>query len=749
MTGVLVRRFRVAFLLLTGVFLPHQDSAFPRELDGDPTEIEASLEGPQATRKSSSLISKQQRRALEAHSNLPLTFIENAGQIDDRVHYYAQGPGFGSYFTSTQAVFSFLKPASACGLVGLDLEARALAKKECDTRGASMALEFVGADPNVVPVGEAQAIGHVNHLVGSEQARWRMGLVTYHEMVYRELWPGVDLVVRGQRGELKYEFVIKPGARVEDIRLAYRGVRAPAVDGTGDLLIGTPSGALRVSRPMSYQEVDGERVAVVSRYRLISEPGRHVYGFVIDPTYDPRHKMIIDSGLLYSTYVGGRPEYGAVDEAGSAYVTGITASAGFPTTAGAYDTSYNGGGDAYVIKFDPSGSGLVYSTFLGGTGEDRALALALDPAGNVHLAGLSRSADFPTTLGAYDPTFNGDVDAFVTKLNADGSAVLYSTYLGASKMDLGFSIEVDSGGSAYVGGWTTSANFPTTTGAYDRSFNGGFADAFVTKLNPSGSAIVYSTLLGGKGDDRGRRLALSSSGEAFLTGFTDSPSFPTTAGSYDRKHNGGFDGFLTKLNASGSGLVYSTFLGGSGEDRGQGIAVAPGGAAYVTGSTASANFPVKPGAYDVTFNGGSDVFVTKVDAAGSSLVYSTYVGGSSAGIDTGYDVLLDASENAYLTGWTSSADFPTLPGGYDLTFNGGSDAFVIKLDAGGSALLFSTFLGGSGNDLGKHIAVEPLGNIFVIGETNSSDFPTTPGAFDVTLNVDPDAFVTKLAICAE
>ena len=444
-----------------------------------------------------------------------------------------------------------------------------------------------------------------------------------------------------------------------------------------------------------------------------------------------------------------------MDTAGNAYVTGFTtgfttSTPYFPTTAGAYQTTFGGGyDDAFVTKLNPTGTALVYSTYLGGTSYDTGTGIAVDTAGNAYVTGTTGSADFPTTLGAYQTTYGGYDDAFVTKLNPTGTALVYSTYLGGTSYDTGTGIAVDTAGNAYVTGTTGSADFPTTLGAYQTTY-GGNGDAFVTKLNPTGTALVYSTYLGGTSDDVGYGIAVDTAGNAYVTGYTTSyttsPYFPTTAGAYQTSFGGGYDdAFVTKLNPTGTALVYSTYLGGTSDDVGYGIAVDTAGDAYVAGYTTSP-FPTTAGAYQTTFGGGyDDAFVTKLNPTGTALVYSTYLGGTS--YDTGTGIAVDTAGNAYVTGTTGSADFPTTLGAYQTTYGGNGDAFVTKLNPMGTALVYSTYLGGTGNEVGYGIAVDTAGNAYVTGFTTSTtDFPTTAGAYQTSFGGGDDAFVAKFAL---
>jgi hypothetical protein len=454
------------------------------------------------------------------------------------------------------------------------------------------------------------------------------------------------------------------------------------------------------------------------------------------------------AALLYSTLLGGENrDQGrglAVDQAGNAYIAGETSSSGYPTTANAYDSSPNGGLDAFVTKLNPTGSApLEYSTYLGGNLRAGAFstgyALAVDNAGSAYVAGQTTAPDFPTTLGAYDTSFDGSNDVFVTKLDPSGTALVYSTFLGGSGHQEAAGIAVDGTGHAYVAG-RTGPDFPTTVGAYDTTPNGG-DEVYVAKLDPSGAALTYSTFLGGPNTDIAVDVAVDASGQAYVTGYSGS-DFPTTAGAYDTTFNGGdSDVFVAKLNAAGTMLVYSTFVGGIGQDVPHAIAVDGGGTAYVTGHTASPTFPTTAGAFDVTPNGRADAFVTKLDAAGATLVYSTFLGGTEG--EDAEDIAVDAAGNAFVTGVTRSANFPTTIGAYDTAFNA-ADAFVTKFDASGATLAYSTFLGGSSRESGTAIAVDAVGNAYVTGTTISTDFPTTAGALDASWNFSRDAFVTKL-----
>ena len=386
---------------------------------------------------------------------------------------------------------------------------------------------------------------------------------------------------------------------------------------------------------------------------------------------------------------------------------------------------------------------MRFSTYLGGLFEDVGRASAVDYAGRVVVAGYTESENFPVTPGAFDASFNGVLDAYAARFSPSGSALEFATYFGGSGDDGSQSVAVDRLGRVYVAGWSESANFPTTAGAYDRAFNGGISDAFVLRLNEAGSTLEYATYLGGTEWDKSVAVGVDTSYRAYVAGYLFSTDYPTTVGAYDRIHNGNRDGFVTRMNASGSELDYSTFLGGSASDWLWGIAVDGGGRAYVTGATTSSNFPATASAYDPTFNGATDGYVARFSNSGGSLEYSTFLGGS--GVDASYAVMMDGSHRAYVTGETNSSNFPTTANALDRSFNGQVDAFGARLEASGGGLSYSTFLGGSTVDRGIGIAVDGAGGAHVAGETSSADFPTSANGLDRTYNGGLDAFLAVLS----
>jgi len=578
---------------------------------------------------------------------------------------------------------------------------------------------------NVVrPSGQARTDAIISYFKGPQE-EWHTGLPTYSPIVYGNLWEGIDLVYSGTVNRLKYEFVVQPGADPARIRLAYRGATV-RVNDAGQLEVSTPAGGFQDDAPVAYQEVGGQRVPVAVAYALedaatlgadvlgVDEP--RSYGFRVG-AYDPTLPLVIDPAVLvYCGYIGGNEDdIGrgiAVDAAGNAYVAGWTRSteATFPVTVGP-DLTYNGGAvDAFVAKVMADGTGLVYAGYIGGSNYDYGYGIAVDSSGNAYVTGETSSpaATFPVTVGP-DLTHNGGYDAFVAKVNASGTALVYCGYIGGSGNDRGYGIAVDSAGNAYITGATDSkeTTFPVTIGP-DLTHNVG-NDAFVAKVNASGTALVYCGYVGGSTHDYGRGIAVDSSGNAYITGYTNSTeaTFPVTVGP-DLTHNGGFNPFVAKVKADGTGLVYCGYIGSG---NGFGIAVDSAGNAYVAGTTGS-TFPVTVGP-DLTYNGGSDTFVAKVKADGTALVYAGYIGGSDD--DDGNSIAVDAAGNAYVIGTTLSteATFPVTIGP-DLTYNGGySDAFMAKVKADGTGLVYAGYIGGSGTEEGNGIAVDSAGNAYV------------------------------------
>jgi hypothetical protein len=722
-------------------------------------------------------------RLAQTYAELPLSFEANVGQADRRVKFLTKGSGYKLFFTGDEAVLAFrsLSPNSdritdsreskSTTHVHGPQEGPSRIRHQESSASAALRMKLVGAQPAATVSGLGELPGKSNYFIGSDPKKWRTSVPNFSKVKYKEVYPGVDLIYYGNQGQLEYDFVVAPGAdpnqitleflteslplpslrtsEGEDRRRTVRGGRQLKIDGNGDLVVATVGGEIRFHRPVSYQATsaglrepgeNGQRTPAQTHYVLV---GDNRARFQVD-AYDSSLPLTIDPVLSYSTYLGGsNNDYGnaiAVDGYGNVYVTGNTYSTDFPTVS-PLQAAKHSGWDAFVAKLNPSGTALVYSTYLGGAGTDYSEGIAVDASGNAYVIGFTTSPNFPTA-NPLQPTNHGAGDAFVAKLNASGSALVYSTYLGGTARDHGRSIAVDGTGNAYVTGYTASVNFPTANPLQPANHGGPSwcpCDGFVAKLNAKGSALIYSTYLGGSSDDGPHGIAVDGFGNAYVTGETYSTDFPTVNPIQPALH-GNQDVFVFKLNASGSALVYSTYLGGKQADFGYDIAVNSSGSAYVTGFTESADFPtVNP--LQPKKKGGQDAFVARLNAAGSALVYSTYLGGTND--DEGVGIRVDGSGNAYVTGYTLSTDFPTA-NALQVTNHGGADAFVAELNADGSALTYSTYFGGSGNDYGRRIAVDSLGNVYWTGRTLSSDFPTA-NPLQATNHGLYDAFLVKSA----
>ena len=674
----------------------------------------------------------QQLRVVDAYGKLPMSFEANRGQADPNVRFLARGSGYGLLLTGSGASFALAGPKGK--------------------RGALLQVSFVGAR-TVTPEGRDLLPGRVNYFVGGDSVRWRTDIPTFGRVCYSELYPGVDLVFYGNQRQLEFDFVVKPGADPSALAMKIAGAQSLEISPDGDLVIHTADGQLIQHRPLLYQEREGQRCTVSGSFRVI---GKDALGFIVK-SYDPTRPLVIDPVLDYSSYLGGTASdiaHGiAVDNSGHAYVVGETASNPFPTTAGAYQTTFGTGAtDAFVSKFDTTASGgpsLVYSTYFGGTGDDVAWGVAVDTTGAAYVVGSMSNGSLPTV----HPTqaYAGGVDAFLAKLTPAGNGLVYFTYLGGSGNDVARGIAVDSTGDAYVAGFTSSLNFPVVY-PIQGAFQGGAFDAFVTKFHfdttSSTLSLVYSTYLGGDGGDQASAIAVDSSGSAYVVGATASPAtsvaFPTQ-NAFQSALLGTANGFLSKLTFSGSvlSLAYSTYLGGSNLDVASDVVVNSAGDAYVTGYTTSPNFPTKA-PFQAALFGSEDAFVTKFSPSGSALVYSTFLGGS--GVDIGYGIAVDTSGNAYVAGTTtSSADFPLAD---PITGNptGGLEAFVTKLNAAGALMAYSTLLSGAADDSANAIAVDSTGVAYVAGQTASSPFPTTASAYQGAYGGAGDAFVSRLSV---
>ncbi|MEP7286068.1 MAG: SBBP repeat-containing protein [Chloroflexota bacterium] len=695
------------------------------------------------------------KSAHDAYGKLPTSFIANAGQLDPSVRFEVRSNA-GHLFFTPQGVTLALTAKSNSPKPMDDRSVTLRHTPPIDTTpqtNVAVRVNFDGSNPNAILGGADQQPGIANFFIGNDPAQWHSNVPTFAGVTYHDLYPGIDLTYNGHGGVLKGTYTVAPGIDPSLIRWHYDGATDTRLDPTsGDLLIEAANGLMLTEQvPEVWQtDTNGLQHPVAAHYTLVTDG---TVQFTLG-AYDPALALVIDPGLVYSTYLGGIGDdfaYGiAVDSSGNAYVTGQTANVSFPRTNGAFQTV--GSYDSFVVKLTATGTRLVYSTYLSG---GMAYGITVDGSGSAYVTGFTSSTDFPTTVGAIQTVSGGYNDGFVIKLNAAGSQLVYSTYLGGGGYDEARGIAVDSSGNSYIVGFTNGPDFPTTKGAYQTVLGGNY-DAFIVKLNDTGSRLTYSTYLGGIGGmDYGEKIALDNGDNTYVMGVTygiSGNNFPTTSGAFQTLSRDPIDVFVAKLNATGTRLVYSTYLGGSQCDKGGGIAVDSSGNAYVTGGTQSYDFPTTSGAFQTTYKGGSmffddDVFVVKLNPAGTGLIYSTLIG--DIGHEDGGGIVVDNNGNVYVTGGTQSAYFPTTAGAFQTIYGSGyesfdDDAFVIKLNTTGTRLIYSTFVGGSGIENGSGIALDNSGNVYVTGFTSSPNFPTTKGAYQTGLRGGYDSFITKL-----
>jgi sugar lactone lactonase YvrE len=765
------------------------------------------------------------------YGKLPLSFEANRGQADKRVKFLSRGNGYSLFLTDSAAVLALSKGDAAAGQGTAAGKTPRLSAKSVKTDVIRM--ELAGAGGSMQISATEQLPGMANYFIGNDPSQWHSGVPTYARVRYTDVYPGVDLVYYGNQRQLEYDFVVAPGADPRPIRLRFAGAEALRLDANGDLAVVAANGEIAFHKPVLYQEKNGRRQPVEGRFSLL---GKNTAGFTLG-RYDHSEALVIDPVLAYSTYLGGAGSSGtgnggnfggafggqgtqiAVDKSGDAYIVGTTSVADFPVTAGAFQPGPNGkdytSNDLYsfVVKLDPAGSALVYSTYFGGSGQpnqpgDVISSIFVDASGNAYLAGAARSDDFPVTAGAFQTISHGGgfPNGFVAKLNAAGSKLIYSTYIGGSGSDevsddYCTQVVADAAGNAYVTGNATSIDFPVTAGAFQTSHKG-YATAFVAKFNATGTALVYSTFLGGSSSESGTSLAVDSAGDAYVAGVSASTDFPVTAHAYETINKAEVardqsTGFVAKLNPAGSSVLYATFLGGSGgtgltnaswADLPTSLVIDSVDHVYISGVTVSQDFPTTASAIQKTNktyakNSGAashvNEFVTKMDPALSELLYSTYLGSSNGEVYPGEiriaDVsvngtgamAVDSSHNIYLTGTTTGWDFPVTKNALQPVNNtaqsSGSDnvaeanAFVAEIGSNGK-LVYSTYLGGSGfvpgnqapsnGDIGSSLALDMSGNVYVTGTAQSFDFPVTPGAYQISKTAQAAAFVAKLDMSA-
>jgi len=668
---------------------------------------------------------------LKELGELPLYFIENNGQLDSQVAYYVQGSDKAIYFTAQ----------------GITL---ALTDSEAGSRWA-VKLDFIDCQIGSKPEGLDKQEAIFSYFTGKPQD-WTSGAPTYGRLVYSDLWPGINLVYSGNVNNLKYEFIVKPGADPSMIKLRYRGASGLKINSTGSLRISTPAGDFEDGKPFAYQMINGCKKEVYMRYKL---EGELDYTFEIGG-YDPEYPLILDPVLLvYCGFIGGSGiDEGcavALDGMGSAHVAGFTQSsqASFPQSHGP-DLTWNGQSDAFVAKVSADGAGLYFCGFIGGNKDDKAFGVAVDHYGYTYIAGETSSteATFPVK-GGPDLTYNDLGDGFIAKINYDGTSLVYCGYLGGDDADSCSAIVVDSLSRPFVTGFTRSDedSFPVEVGP-DLTFNGK-DDAFIAQLKSNGTSFDYCGYIGGDESEEGKDIEVDGSGKAVVAGWTRSAqaTFPVKDGP-GLLYRGACDAFVAKIEVGGTGFDFCGYIGGENFDEANGVFLDYNKNVYLAGKTLSSEttFPVAKGP-DLTHNGGADAFVAKIKYSDSSIDFCGYLGGGSD--DCAEDIGLDAKGDVYLAGWTLSdqTSFP-IAKGPDLTHNGQEDAFIAKLTGKGTDLSYCGFIGGAGSDAGLSLAVDFAGNAFITGRTSSSEknsgFPVIEGPC-LTYSGACDAFISRIS----
>ena len=650
----------------------------PRSVSGQRMMASASL----ASAPASGLSAGQRGRMRANLDALSLAFEANQGQTDPQVKYLARGNGYTVFLTGNDTVFSLQSPSQlasqTAGKRGFGLAKTTPGPRKTEL-SAAIHMHLVGGNAEPQIAAGSQLPGVTNYYIGSDRSQWQTGVKQFAGVSYRDVYPGVNMAFHGEQRQLEFDFIVAPGASPAPIQLGFSGARWITTDGSGNLLLASAAGNVVLHKPVAYQEIDGKRQNVAAEF--VEESNNRVT-FALG-NYDHSRELVIDPSLSYATY-------------------------------------------------------------LGGSAEDEAFAIAVDGSGKTYITGQTSS-----------PSFNGKpagptLNVFVTRLNSSGTSFDYTDIFEATGGSgncsasgtgacSGNAIAVDGSGNVYVAGSAT-AGFPTLL-AYKAAYGGGSSDAFVLKLNASG-ALVYSTYLGGSGQDIANGVAVDGSGNIYVAGTTASANFPTAGTPIQSSNKGQGDAFVSKLDSTGTTLSYSTYLGGTQGDIATGIALDSSNNIYVAGSTESTDFPTTTGAFQTTAGGSGDAFVTEIKADGTE-GYSTYLGGS--GTDNGFDIAVDAAGEAYVTGNTASANFPTAnPAQATLAGSSSENAFVSKLNAGGSLLLFSTYYGGTQADSATAIALDSFGDAYITGQTTSSNFPVS-NAFQQSLSGTSDAFVTEFS----
>ncbi|MGK0172631.1 MAG: hypothetical protein ACI9W2_004370, partial [Gammaproteobacteria bacterium] len=646
----------------------------------------------------SDVISQAAARTLQRTlTAAPMRFEQNLGQVQSNVRFTSRGRGYELYLSDDETVLKLHDRRVRKVNQPRNVSVTQIPSKTVPGNQSVLRMRLIGAHTPSAMTGSKPLHTRVNYLRGANEKQWHRDVPTFARVKANAIYPGIDLVYYGHGAALEYDFVVAAGANPDDILIEFDGANQIEIELSGALVLTTPAANIRLRLPAIYQEVANERREIDGTWVM---RGTNRAGFKVGK-YDSKLALVIDPVLDFSTYLGGGgSEDGldnmgvALDAQGNIYVAGTTDSADFPTTGDIQD-QFAGTIDAFVAKLDPSGSQLIFATYIGGSSVDSGQAITLDAAGNIYIGGFTDSVDFPI-VAPLQAAIGGEFDGFVVKLDPSGSSILYATYIGGDKRDFVLGIDVNTAGEVYVTGDAESENFPVFDAL--QPVKGGSWDAYAAKLSAAGDAIVFSTFLGGTLLDSGQDIKVDSGGYVHVVGFTVSSDFPTE-NAFQATSNGDVEAYAVKIEPDGSGFIYSTYLGGESADRIIGLDLDAFGNAYVAGDTFSGDFPainsIEP------FRGFADAFMAKLDSLGN-VVFSTFVGGAVA--DHALAIAVDPSGNAHIAGMTFSQTLSNRHAIQD-EIAGEVDAFIASIDASGTRMPFVSYLGGSESDRVLGIAV--------------------------------------------
>ncbi len=695
-------------------------------------------------------------------NRLPLSFEANYGQVSNNSEssFISRGNGYTLFLSPIKATLALRKakknsldldnlqqPDLLTGNKLYSITDRFRTRDE-NLSTETLQMEFLGANSQATTVGLEELPGKVNYFIGNEESKWRIDVPTFAKVKYEDIYPNIDLVYYGNQRQLEYDLIARPGANLNNIAINFNNhsdINTNInIEDNGDLVIRFGDREIRKHKPIIYQEINGIKQQIKGNYILRD---KNEIGFEVS-NYDINKSLIIDPILTYSSYLGGLgdddPYSIVLDDSGNIYITGATNSLDFPIK-NPNQSNNSGDFDIFIAKLNPTGTSLVYSTYLGGGDLDIGTRIAVDNGGNAYITGFTYSTNFPR-FNAFQSSLKGEVDTFIVKLNPAGNSLVYSTYLGGNGDEFGSSLSIDGSNNVYIAGLTSSLDFPIVNGfqSSNQSNSDAKQEGYIVKINASGNQLVYSTYFGGSANEGIDDMVADRSGNVYVVGTTNSTNFPVK-NAIQGFLRGNFDTFVAKLSSSGNTLIYSTYLGGSNQESlfltGSSIAIDSSGNSYISGSTASTDFPTTTNALQSSNRGLRDIYVAKLNTQGG-LIYSTYLGGLGDEAATGKFIAVDSLENIYITGHTNSLNFP-VKDSLQTTKLGRNDVFLAKINSSGNSLIYSTYLGGSEEDLFPNIFLDSKDDVYLTGSTSSKDFPTKDPFQSNSVGAQ-DTFIVKI-----